>query len=591
VTLTNVTLIVILGTNFTVMAGYAIYIFISPSVHRPPMGGVILLIGAEWLLAELLEYVSPGLSMKVLWNHVKYIGITSLPVAWVGFCLQFTGRQDRATPRNYMLLSMVPFTLIVLTFTNELHGLMWSVIPSPTDGFGFLTKRYHAGFWVLILYSYTLFGIGVIQLIPMFVKSRHLYRRQTRAVLAGGVMALVASAFDASGIELIKGFDVIPLAFSVTSLIVMYGFTRLKFSDTAPLAYQATIESLQETVIVLDADNRFMYMNPAGYRIFPDALPRPVGKHLSQFCPELVPILERVSATDGGRGDIVLGERVYDVTVAPLPDWQGKLVSKIAVLREITHLVAAREELRRANEDLERKVLERTQALSESNQALRAEIGERKRVEEALQGSLREKEVLLKEIHHRVKNNLQVITSLLRLPLRDITDRHAVTVLMETFDRVKSIALIHEILHKSDDISRLPLSQYIRSLIENLVSSQGAGARDIVVSTEAEDVRMDIDTGIVCGLLINELVSNSFRHAFPEGRKGKIWVRLSASDDKTILTVGDDGVGIPEGLDPYRADSLGLKIVNTLTRQLDGKVELDRSHGTEFRISFSAQKK
>jgi two-component sensor histidine kinase len=214
------------------------------------------------------------------------------------------------------------------------------------------------------------------------------------------------------------------------------------------------------------------------------------------------------------------------------------------------------------------------------------EIGERARAEGALSASLREKEVLLKEIHHRVKNNLQVITSVLNLPMRYIADQRAVTVLKETSNRVKSIAILHEILYKSSDLSKVPVSGYIQSLITHLVSSYDVSGETVSISIEVEDILVNIDTGISCGLLINELVSNSLRHAFPAGRKGRVWVRLSEQGDRICLTVGDDGVGIPEEYDPHSAETLGLKIVDTLTRQLNGKLELKRGYGTEFSVTF-----
>jgi two-component sensor histidine kinase len=245
-------------------------------------------------------------------------------------------------------------------------------------------------------------------------------------------------------------------------------------------------------------------------------------------------------------------------------------------------------ELRQAHDELERRVEERTAELARANEALQVEIAERKRAEEQIKASLGEKEVLLKEIHHRVKNNLQVVSSMLQLQSRNIKDKETVEMFQESRNRVRSMALVHERLYQSRDLARVDFAKYIQSLANYLCRSYGVNTNVIQLKTNLHDVFLGVDTAIPCGLILNELVSNSLKHAFPEGREGEIHIELrSDSDDKFTLMVSDNGVGLLKDLDFRNTESLGLQLVNTLVNQLEGTIELDRRDGTAFKITFS----
>jgi len=215
------------------------------------------------------------------------------------------------------------------------------------------------------------------------------------------------------------------------------------------------------------------------------------------------------------------------------------------------------------------------------------DITPRKQAEEKLKASLKEKEVLLKEIHHRVKNNLQVISSLLNLQSGYVKDREALEMFKESQNRVRSMALIHEKLYQSKDLASIDITGYIRDLTTSLIHSYGASAAAIKVNIDVRDIFLDITASIPCGLIINELVSNSLRHAFPDGREGAIKITMHRiNEDKIELTVSDNGIGFPEDMDFRKTESLGMQVVITLVEQLDGIIELDRSKGTAFKVRF-----
>lgn len=226
---------------------------------------------------------------------------------------------------------------------------------------------------------------------------------------------------------------------------------------------------------------------------------------------------------------------------------------------------------------------------SELYQQLQNELAERKKAEAQLKISLREKESLLKEIHHRVKNNLQVISSVLRLQSDYVKDAQVLELFKDSQNRIRSMALIHEKLYQSSDLSRINLSEYLTELTGNLMRSYTSGAVPIRLKITSGDVWLNIDTAIPCGLIINELVSNSLKHAFPRPQEtNEIEIEIQQTDaEQFTLTVRDNGIGFPETLDFRNTESLGLELVCIFTEQLGGRIELDRSNGTAFTLTFS----
>jgi len=221
-------------------------------------------------------------------------------------------------------------------------------------------------------------------------------------------------------------------------------------------------------------------------------------------------------------------------------------------------------------------------------QIITRDITERKQAEEQIKASLREKEVLLKEIHHRVKNNMQIISSLLNLQSKYIKDSQLLEVFKDIQNRIHSMALVHENLYQSKDLASINIKEYIKSLTRSLVQSWRIGSSRITLKLDVENVSLGSDHAIPCGLIINELVSNSLKHAFPGKKRGEITVSLHPCDGNEIeLVVKDDGVGIPEGIDFRNTQSLGLCLVTILAEdQLDGKIRVERTEGTEVSITF-----
>jgi PAS domain S-box-containing protein len=216
------------------------------------------------------------------------------------------------------------------------------------------------------------------------------------------------------------------------------------------------------------------------------------------------------------------------------------------------------------------------------------DITKRKKTEAALQDALREKELLLREVYHRVKNNLQVVLSLLNLQARRVKDKKTLDVLRESQNRIRSMALIHEKLHQSGDFTEVNVADYVRGLSQHFAEAYRPDMARVALDVEAADIKLDSEKAMLCGFIISELVSNALKHAFPEGKDGRIKVDLGRKGKTTvILTVSDNGVGLPPDLEVKKSSTLGLQLVYSLVQQLGGKIEVDRTAGTTFRITFS----
>ncbi|NIS09427.1 MAG: PAS domain S-box protein [Candidatus Dadabacteria bacterium] len=244
------------------------------------------------------------------------------------------------------------------------------------------------------------------------------------------------------------------------------------------------------------------------------------------------------------------------------------------------------EQLQQTYNILEERVKERTLELLKSNALLREEIEKRIRAEVEIKKSLQEKEILLKEVQHRVKNNLQVISSMLDLQTDYVKDSGVSEMFIEAQKRVKSMALVHEQMYQSEILTDLDFSQYIENLGNYLFTIYGVNTKVITLETKIEEVNIDFNRAILLGLIVNELISNSLKYAFSEDQKGYVRVRLDTEDDCYILTTSDNGKGLPKNFRLRQTKSLGLQLVQALTNQLKGSIKIDRRKGTKFTIRF-----
>ncbi len=274
------------------------------------------------------------------------------------------------------------------------------------------------------------------------------------------------------------------------------------------------------------------------------------------------------------------------IRIFPTFTAEGKISGYVAIAQDTTDRRLAEEALRRSNEELEMRVKERTSLLEQTNEALQREIEARMADEKQIKESLNEKEVLLKEIHHRVKNNLQIVSSMLSLQSSTVRDPAIVAMNLDSQSRIRSMALIHEKLYQTRNLSRIDFGEYAKSLVQFIQGSYNA--RHISITIEIENIWLDIDKAIPCGLIINELFSNCLKHAFTGRDHGEVYISMREEGDRYVLTVRDDGPGMKPGLDLSTSTSLGLSLVSALAGQLEGELLITCRNGAEFTIRFPA---
>ena len=320
--------------------------------------------------------------------------------------------------------------------------------------------------------------------------------------------------------------------------------------------FRSVVESSTDAIIIGDQSMNILSWNKGAHEIFGYTEMEVIGQHITKIIPK----------NHGESQDKIEGDT-------------------IAILEKPTEMLG----LKKDGTHFPMEILLTSWSMDEESfyTAFIRDITLRKLVESKIKSSLNEKEVLLKEIHHRVKNNMQIISSLISLQSDYADNEDTIKMFEDSKNRIRSMALIHEKLYQSEDISLIDFPDYIESLAGRLLEVYGVAGRGINLRINAEDIFLSIDAAIPCGLIINELVSNSIKHAFPDGRLGQITINMARKAGEYVLTVADDGIGFPENIDYKNTESLGLQIVQTLTSQLMGEIELYLNGGTRFEIIFN----
>ena len=319
--------------------------------------------------------------------------------------------------------------------------------------------------------------------------------------------------------------------------------------------WELTFDAIPDLIAILDRDHRVVKVNRAMAEKLmksPDAcigIPCYQVVHQSKTPPENCPHKELL--IDGFEHTSEVDEKnlggYFVVTASPIKDDDGAVIGSIHIAHDIT---------------------------------------KRKEMEEKLEKALEEKDVLIKETYHRVKNNLMVISSLLNLQSRYIKDKDTKNIFKESQNRAKSMAMIHENLYRSEDLKNLNFTEYIENLSNDLYQTYSMDKSLVKLVLNLENVTLDVETSIPLGLILNELLTNSLKHAFPEGAGGMIKVELKKHNGGYKLSVSDNGKGFPQDIDYRNTDTLGMLIVNSLTDQIDGEIYLDRNKGTKFTVMF-----
>lgn len=341
-----------------------------------------------------------------------------------------------------------------------------------------------------------------------------------------------------------------------TAMVVFHDITDRKRMEEAlrksEEKYYSFLNNLADGVFVLDRDWRYVFVNEAALQLV-----KPSREEL-------------------------LGNKIFDVFPGIQKTTFFKAYKKTMQTGQIYNL----EDSYPGPEGKKRYYQICSAAVSEGIVVVARDITVRRKTEEKLKESLAEKELLLRELHHRIKNNMNLVNSLLKLQSMRIKDKNTRLMFKDTINRVRSMALIHERFYQSQDFAKINISKYLRSMIVHLFRSYDINVNDIKLNIDLQDTVLDISKAIPCGLIVNELITNCLKHSFPEGKSGEIYVKLIEKKGEHTLVVKDTGIGIPKDVDFRAPETLGLQVVFDLVDQLNGTIELKRREGTTFKIKF-----
>jgi PAS domain S-box-containing protein len=364
--------------------------------HAPgAMPFTLLMISvAQWSCAYAFELGSAALQTKILWAHIKYLGVVIVPVAWLFFALKYTRREQWLKRQKIVLLTIVPLVTLLLVWTNDLHGLIWRTSELDTSvSFSVRFLTYGPWFWVHTLYSYLLLVIGTILIIQALIQSPRQNRGQAIALLISVLAPWVANALYTYNLNPFPNLDLTPFAFTLTGLGLSWTLFGFRLLDIMPAAHETVFENIIDGVIVMDAQNRIVDLNPAAQRVIgcsaSEFKGQPAEKVLSGW-PDLVDYCHNDKETHSEIVQGVNGEkRYFDLSISPLRDKHDLVTGRLIVLRDITERKQTEEILQNAHDELEKKVKDRTAELERVNEQLKKEIEERVWAEGEIKESLK----------------------------------------------------------------------------------------------------------------------------------------------------------------------------------------------------------
>ncbi len=375
---------------------------------------------------------------------------------------------------------------------------------------------------------------------------------------------------------------------------------RLRALNAELEQYRLIVENVEEHALyAMDGEGHVASWGLGARKLLGYAPEEVLGKHYSIFATEEdrkagIPERDLEEAARSGRC-FADGWRIYrdgrrrwwSGVISALRDEDGKLTGFVRVARDVTRQKELEESLAQLNADLEARVAERTAQLEATVHELSRKNEEVESFAKVVSRDLKEKEVLLREIHHRVKNNLQVVQSLLKMSARQLPECDARSAVESTVERVHAMSMVHERLYQMPSLSALPLGDYLSDIFAGSIQAYSLAPSQVQLKLDVEEILLPLDRAVPFALLANELLSNSFKHAFPGGRRGAITVSVHRIDGAIRMTVEDDGVGLPADFDPADSNSMGLKLAINLAHQLGGRLEFTSDRGCRVQADLT----
>ena len=510
---------------------------------------IMLVFAAEWVIGLAFGVMSTSFSAKVLWIKIHFIGVAYTGTIWFMAMNQYIQGVQWLTRRKLIIFSIIPTTTILLTFTNQFHGLIYQeIFTIPYGPYAISTTTYGIVLWLFLIYNGILIVAGSAMMISTLGQSWWVFRVNGTIMFLGTAAPVIALFLQIFKPELFGPLKPTSLAIIFSGISAAYGLESASRQQIVSVSRHEIFDTIEDIIFVTDSQNRIIDLNKYAEDISGVSMQDAIGKQKIEVFPQLENIKAkhdkpyRLSMEKDGM------QIIYECSIFDLHNWEGKPVNQLYLLREST-----------------------------------------KRVEMEWQvtSALEEKETLLKEIHHRAKNNLQVISSIFNLQANLINNPRLRNTYQQSQERIQAIALVHEKLYQSDGTNYIDFSDYLHTLIARLLKVSDINVSSILFDIQVDDISIPYDLATPCGLLAYELISNALKHAFPHNTEGMIQIICQYINENHLrLKIIDDGVGIPETLMINEGNTLGFELINILVFQIRGHLTVDQQSGTSIEIVF-----
>lgn len=533
-----------------VSLGLAVFTYSRRRVPGAYLFIAMMVLAAVWSFSYALSVASVGASVKLLWYNLGQTGTVFTPVLWLLLVLQYTGYQ-RYTRRTIVpTLFVVPVISYLLMWTNSAHRWLRSAVElKHLANFTYLHIEHGFWFYIEAVYSYSLLCAALWLLVKSFRSTR--MKGQVLALLLSLLIPMFSSLLDVFGLNPLNALGPTSLTFSISGLIIAYGLFRYRLFDIIPVARDKVFDHIADAVFVVDMRRRILDANSAGQQLVGKNLPELIGGNIEKVIPQLLPLFDSAD------------EQAHKGVETEL---EGGLCFK-AEMSEL-HLSG--------------------EAVS-GNLIMLRDITEQKQREAELQRAYEEKSALLGELQHRVKNSMSSILSFVSIEMGRAEDLHTKAVLEGLKHRIFAFSKLYELLHQSTEAGMVQLNEYIPAVVNALTRSFKAAERGIQVIIEVERLRIEQKPATSIGLIVNELVTNSFKYGYTDGAHGLLRVKVRSEGEKITLSVADDGVGVPADTNIGDSTGVGLSLVELLTNQLKATLEMAKGEngaGVSFIIEI-----
>ena len=529
----------------------AIYARRFPDVPAVRPFAAMMWSSAGWAAVYGASLLVTHLPVRIFLSMLMYIPTRLVPPFCLLLVLEYGGFERWITRRNLLLLFALPVIGMAASMTSPWHTLFRYGFRLETVG-NLSVLRYKSGliYWITTIYGNGLLLATILIMLPLFRQSG-LHRRNTALLFTGIASPTLLNILFSAGLTPIKGYSFAPTMLVITGVCYVFALLRYRLFGVGLVARSTVMENMADLVVVFDTRRHLVDFNAAAAAAFELDRKKSIGDTPDRLRPRFAELFgkyaDEMTYFEELELDLGNGLRFFDLRVSPLRDAKNRTVGRLFLFHD---------------------------------------IGDLKTAEATVKRLLEEKELLLHEVHHRIKNNMSTMTSILSLQAGTVSDPAAKAALLDARSRMQSMMVLYAKLYVSPAVGALNVGLYLSPLIDK-IHSTFPNADSVALVKGFEEFDLDARTLFSLGLIVNELLTNAMKHAFVGRAGGAISVSIAREGETVRVEVADDGVGLPEEADPKSSTGFGLNLVRLLMTQLRGTLSVERERGTRFVLRFA----